>query len=77
MTKANEILRKAQGAVRLKVRKCGVPDDVTKTMTSQDSIKLNNTTGGSFCLALCEEVGGAGFSKFWQGSYSFINTILV
>ncbi|XP_070196024.1 multiple PDZ domain protein-like isoform X6 [Littorina saxatilis] len=43
--KANEILRKTAGAVRLKVRKCGVPNNVGKVVFSgQDSIKLGNTT---------------------------------
>ncbi|KAK7101023.1 multiple PDZ domain protein-like isoform X2 [Littorina saxatilis] len=46
--KANEILRKTAGAVRLKVRKCGVPNNVGKVVFSgQDSIKLGNTTDES------------------------------
>ncbi|XP_076440222.1 multiple PDZ domain protein-like isoform X9 [Babylonia areolata] len=43
--KANEILRKTQGAVRLKIRKSGVTDNNAKALGSTDSIKLNNTTG--------------------------------
>ncbi|KAL8570734.1 hypothetical protein ACOMHN_039168 [Nucella lapillus] len=43
--KVNEMLRKAQGAVRLKIRNCGVADNAAKALVSTDSIKLNNTTG--------------------------------
>ena len=59
LTKANEILRKAQGAVRLKVRKCGVPDKTSKALIPQDSIKLNNTMGGFFCFFLFVSRGWA------------------
>ena len=62
LEKANELLRKGQGAVRLKVRKCGMTDSQNNSIPPQNSIKLQNTTG-QFKKYLCKKNDNKGIEQ--------------